>query len=100
VVAGEHGEQAAAERVLRPGEPGPQPDHPAGGGLRPVQDRRLGHRSFDQRRQLLLGRHRGRPLQRRRPAALGRRHLAPADPRHHQADGRDDHHDQQNQDGD
>ena len=104
VVAGEHGEQAAAERVLRAGEPGPQPDHPAGGGLRPVQ--RPGASGSRQLVSISGGRPPPRPAP--RAAAPGsssppRRRggdLAPADPRHHQADGPDDQHDQQNQDGD
>ena len=47
VVAGEQAEQALAEGVLRAGQPGPQPDQPAGGRLGDLQtggaahDRRL-----------------------------------------------------------
>ena len=58
VVAGQQREQPLAERVLRAGEPGAQPDQAAGGGLGDLDRGR--RRSLDDRR-LLDGDGRRRP---------------------------------------
>ena len=52
LLAGEHGEQAAAERGLRPGQPRAQPDQPAGRRRRGLEDQPrlgLGRRQLDRR---------------------------------------------------
>ena len=93
LVPGQHGQQAAAERVLRPGQPGPQPLHPAGGRLGDLQRRRLGFGSAGSGRPAPGGRvSRAAAGQRQRGRQAGRRRrdlvATPAQPaaRHHQRD--------------
>ena len=73
LLAGEDGEQAAAERGLRAGQPGAQPDQPAGRRRRRLEGQPrlgLGRRQLDRRR--------GRLGHRAAPGAAGAGRLAPA----------------------
>jgi hypothetical protein len=124
VVAGEHGEQAPAEDVLRTGQPGAQPHQTAGGRLG-LLDGGLLHRGLldlggdrparahrlldDQRWQLVVGDRRhgaGRcggsrgSFQGGRARGGGRRQFPAAHLRHHQADGSGNQDDEQDQSGD